>query len=153
MVKIATKRRKEVLARYEKKTYICDRCGKAHYNAKSKYCSEKCAYPPKVVVEKECPKCGAKHFKEGIHCSLKCANSHTHSDEGKKHQSKKIQEYHQTPEGQATRAKASNFVSAMNVGEEYQGVSIEEFAVSVPVFHELRDYDEFFEGFQKGENW
>jgi hypothetical protein len=58
---------------------------------------------PGVYKEKECPECGLRHRKRGIHCSQKCAQTgKTLSAEHKEKLSEKATEYKQTPEGIAT---------------------------------------------------
>lgn len=105
------------------------------------------------TITKECEKCG-KEFetKNGRFCSISCSKSRTHTEEDKEVRRKKLEEYHQTPEGAATRELASRTTTARLTGLE-QPVDSEDFAVNIPTLHELSDFDEFFEGFDKGESW
>lgn len=64
--------------------------------------------------DKVCPKCGAIHQKRGKFCSQSCGNSRPQSEELKEQKSKKLREYHATPEGIATRSIASDFASRLN---------------------------------------
>lgn len=105
------------------------------------------------MITKKCPRCDRTHQKKGTFCSRTCANVRVHSEEDKEKRRKKLLEYHQTPEGAATREKASKFAMALNTGQEYDGVSVEEFDVNIPDIRTLDDYSEFLEGYQKGENW
>lgn len=102
---------------------------------------------------KICPRCQTKHEKKGKFCSRSCANVREHSEEDKEIRRKKLLEYHETPEGAATREKASRFMTAQNRGEEFNEVPVEDFVVDIPTFRSLEDYEEFLSGYQKGENW
>ena len=66
-----------------------------------------------MPIQKTCPRCGTTHTKRGAFCSQSCGNVRVHTEEDKKIRSKKLLEYHQTPEGAATREKSSRISSAM----------------------------------------
>jgi hypothetical protein len=106
-----------------------------------------------TTLQKICPRCNSKHTKKGTFCSRSCANVREHTEQDKEVRRKKLIEYHETPEGKATREKASRFITAQNRGEEFNEVQVEEWAVDIPTFRSLDDYEEFLDGFQKGENW
>jgi len=57
---------------------------------------------------KNCKRCGKEHRKQGPYCSLSCGNVRVHSEQDKLIRSIKLKEYHDTPEGIATRRKLSN---------------------------------------------
>lgn len=105
-------------------------------------------------IIKTCPKCGKEHTnRRAQFCSRTCANSRVHTEEDKKKRKKKLLEYHQTPEGAATREKSARFVTALNKGEEHTEVNVEEWAVDIPTIRDIRDYDDFLQNYQRGENW
>jgi len=106
-----------------------------------------------MAIEKSCPRCGAKHTKKGPFCSRSCANVRQHSDEDKEIRRKKLIEYHQTPEGAATRAKSSAQMVALNKGQEMNIIPMEEYAVDIPDILDKNILDDWFEGFDKGERW
>lgn len=64
--------------------------------------------------EKICPKCGVNHNKRGPYCSRTCGNSRVWTDEDKEKKRQKLLEYHQSPEGAATRSMSSDFMSRIN---------------------------------------
>lgn len=104
-----------------------------------------------MPAQKTCPRCGITHQKRGPYCSMSCGNVRVHSEEDKKIRSQKLLEYHQTPEGAATRAKAGKFLSAHRKGEEIEMVDVEEFAVNIPdVTDYAADYDSTWE---RAERW
>jgi hypothetical protein len=101
--------------------------------------------------EKICPQCGATHKKRGPYCSMSCGNVRTHSEEDKAVRRKKLIEYHQTPEGAATRAKSAEISSAIRRGEEWQKTEMEDYAVNIPdVTDYVAEYDETWE---RAEKW
>ena len=106
-----------------------------------------------MAIEKTCPQCGTKHTKRGPYCSRSCGNVRVHSEEDKKIRRKKLIEYHQTPEGAATRAKSATHITAYNKGQEVDIVSMEDFAVDIPDIPDPSVLDDWFEGFERGENW
>jgi len=67
-------------------------------------------YPDKI-----CPKCGAKHNKRRLFCSLSCGNSRKYTEEDKEKRRKALLKFHATAEGEETRRKASQFVTKMNL--------------------------------------
>jgi len=101
--------------------------------------------------EKSCPRCGTTHKKRGPYCSMSCANVREHSEEDKAIRRKKLIEYHQTPEGAATRAKSAEISSAIRRGEEWQKTEMEDYAVNIPdVTDYVAEYDETWE---RAEKW
>jgi predicted nucleic acid-binding Zn ribbon protein len=104
---------------------------------------------PGVYREKECPTCGTKHRKKGPFCSRSCGNGREFTEDQKKNLRAKTREYYQSPEGIATVKKNIAILS----GERAPGITEEEWAVSIPDLHDLRDYDEFIENYDRGEKW
>ena len=101
--------------------------------------------------EKICPKCGVTHKKHGDYCSRSCGNVRVHTEEDKAVRSQKLLEYHQTPEGTATREKSSRIMTAKRKGEEWEEVNVEEYAVNIPdVTDYVADYDDTW---QRAERW
>ena len=103
--------------------------------------------------QKICPRegCGKTHTKRGPYCSMSCANIRTHTEEDKEVRRKKLIEYHQTPEGAATRAKSSEMMSAKRKGEDWEKVEMEEYAVDIPdVTDYVAEYDDTWE---RAEKW
>ena len=93
--------------------------------------------------EKNCPKCGVKHRKRGLHCSASCAAmGRPVSEETKELHRQNTREYLQTPEGIANSRKT---------GDGTQ-IAADEFAVDIPDIMDLRDYD-CLDGYDKAENW
>ena len=74
---------------------------------------------------KKCPRCGKDHRKKGTYCSRSCANVRVHTQKDKDIRREKLLKYHETPEGAATRKKASKSRTAYNKGLEYNDVSQE----------------------------
>jgi uncharacterized Zn finger protein (UPF0148 family) len=100
---------------------------------------------------KTCPRCGVTHNKRGEYCSRSCGNVRVHSEEDKAVRSQKLLDYHQTPEGAATRAKASKHLTALRKGEEWNEVGVEDYAVNIPdVTDYVADYDDTW---QRAEKW
>lgn len=98
---------------------------------------------------KNCPTCGVEHRKKGPYCSRSCGNGREFTEEQKKNLRVKNREYYQTPEGIATAKK----ISSVNSGEVASGVDIDEWSVDIPDVHDLRDYDNFLEGFDRADKW
>lgn len=95
-----------------------------------------------MPVQKKCPRCGVTHTKRGEYCSRSCGNVRVHTEEDKKIRQKKLIEYHQTPEGAATRNKASKFVTALNKGTEAELVEMDDYAINIPdVTDYVAEYD------------
>lgn len=63
---------------------------------------------------KICPSCGNTHKKRGPFCCQSCGNSRPQSQELKDRKSIKLQQYHATLEGAATRSIASDFALRLN---------------------------------------
>ena len=101
--------------------------------------------------EKICPTCGVTHKKRGPYCSRSCGNIREHTEEDKAIRSQKLIEYHQTPEGAATRAKLSKIVTAQNKNEQIDIVDIDDYAVNIP---DVTDYvAEYDYSWQRAEKW
>ena len=104
-----------------------------------------------MPVQKTCPRCGTTHTKRGPYCSRSCGNVREHTEEDKAVRSQKLLEYHQTPEGAATREKSARIISAIKKGEEWESVDIENYAVNIPdVTDYVADYDDTW---QRAERW
>jgi hypothetical protein len=87
---------------------------------------------PGVYKEKECPTCGELHRRRGQYCSQSCAGTgKTKTTATKKKISRSVREYTNSPEGIANAKMNSS-------GER---MPVEEFAVSIPDFRDIRDYD------------
>lgn len=87
---------------------------------------------PGVYKEKECPACGELHRKKGAFCSQSCSSKgRTHDEETKKKIARGNRQYANTPEGVRNRQMVSNGTA----------ISIDEFAVDIPDFRDIRDYD------------
>ena len=104
-----------------------------------------------MTKEKDCPRCGTTHTKRGLYCSRSCGNVREHTEEDKKVRRKKLIEYHQTPEGIATQEKSRRMVTAMNKGEDWTQVSVDDFAVDIP---DVTDYNlEYDSTWARAEKW
>jgi len=104
-----------------------------------------------MPLQKTCPTCKTTHTKRGPYCSRSCGNIRVHSEEDKAIRSQKLTEYHQTPEGAATREKSSRMMTAKRKGEEWEEISSDEFAVNIPdVTDYAADYDNTWE---RAEKW
>ncbi len=104
-----------------------------------------------MPIQKTCPRCGTEHTKRGPYCSRSCGNVREHTEEDKAIRSQKLLEYHQTPEGAATRIKAGKYLSAYKKGEEIDMVDVEEFAVNIP---DVTDYvSEYDATWERAEKW
>ena len=101
--------------------------------------------------QKTCPRCGTVHKKRGPYCSRSCGNVREHTEEDKAIRSQKLLEYHQTPEGAATRAKAAKHLAATNRGEEIEMPGVDDYAVGIPdVTDYVAEYDITWE---RAEKW
>ena len=95
-----------------------------------------------MPAQKTCPRCGVTHNKRGPFCSRSCGNVREHTEEDKKIRQQKLIEYHQTPEGAATRAKSSKLITAYNKGQEMEAVNVDDYAINIPdVTDYVADYD------------
>ncbi len=104
-----------------------------------------------MPIQKNCPRCGTTHTKRGPYCSRSCGNVREHTVEDKKIRQQKLIEYHQTPEGAATRAKSSKVTTAMNTGQEVQTVDIDDYAINIP---DVTDYvAEYDMTWDRAEKW
>lgn len=100
---------------------------------------------------KNCSRCGTEHKKRGPYCSYSCANVRVHTEEDKAIRSAKLLEYHQTPEGAATREKSARMMSARKKGEDWEEIGVEEYAVNIP---DVTDYAaEYDETWNRAERW
>ena len=104
-----------------------------------------------MSIQKTCSRCGVSHKKRGPYCSRSCGNVREHTKEDKAVRSQKLTEYHQTPEGAATRDKSSRIMSAKRKGEDWEEVGVEDYAVGIPdVTDYSADYDDTW---QRAEKW
>jgi hypothetical protein len=104
-----------------------------------------------MAKEKSCPRCGTAHTKRGPYCSRSCGNVREHTEEDKKVRRKKLIEYHQTPEGIATQEKSRRMVTAMNKGEDWREISVDDFAVDIP---DVTDYNlDYDSSWARAEKW
>ena len=104
-----------------------------------------------MSIQKTCSRCGVSHKKRGPYCSRSCGNVREHTEEDKAVRSQKLTEYHQTPEGAATRDKSSRIMSAKRKGEEWEEVGVDDYAVGIPdVTDYSADYDDTW---QRAEKW
>ena len=104
-----------------------------------------------MPILKTCPRCGVSHQKRGEYCSRSCGNVRVHTEEDKAVRSKKLLEYHQTPEGAATRAKSAKITSAIRKGIDWESTEIDEFAVNIP---DVTDYAaEYDITWERAEKW
>jgi hypothetical protein len=100
---------------------------------------------------KICPTCNIQHKKRGPYCSRSCGNIRQHTPEVKATLSKKLTEYHQTPEGAATRAKSARITSAIRKGEEWEKVEVDDYMVNIP---DVTDYvSEYDATWERAEKW
>ena len=104
-----------------------------------------------MPVQKTCPTCSITHTKRGPYCSRSCGNIRVHSEEDKAIRSQKLTEYHQTPEGAATREKSSRISTAIRKGLDWEEVGVDDYAVGIPdVTDYSADYDDTW---QRAEKW
>jgi hypothetical protein len=104
-----------------------------------------------MSIQKTCSRCGVSHKKRGPYCSRSCGNVREHTEEDKAVRSQKLTEYHQTPEGAATRDKSSRIMSAKRKGEEWEEVGVDDYAVGIP---DVTDYSaDFDDTWQRAEKW
>lgn len=106
-----------------------------------------------MPIEKSCPRCGTIHKKRGPYCSRSCGNVREHTPEDKEIRRRKLIEYHQTPEAVVTRAKSAAHLTAYNKGKEVDTISMEEYTIDIPDIPDPSVLDDWFEGFERGENW
>jgi hypothetical protein len=109
---------------------------------------------PGIYKLKRCPTCDKEHRKKGLFCSQSCSNTNRPvSDETKSKLKKATREYQNTPEGLATARMNSERRAAMNRGLEYEGVTVDDFAVDIPTIRSLDDYDGLLDGYDKASDW
>lgn len=102
---------------------------------------------------KVCPRCETKHTNKGTFCCKSCAQVRVHTEADKEHRSKKRLEYYETPEGEAHKRKLSRHLDAMKKGETFKEVGWDDFFVDIPTIRDQSDYDDFFEDWEKCEDW
>lgn len=108
---------------------------------------------PGVYREKECPVCKKKFRGRGNCCSKSCSGKNRRwTEEEKQNIANGMREFYKTPEGVAAASINNRRVNAFKRNET-PPVMAEEFAVDIPDVHSLSDYDEYLEGFEKGEDW
>ena len=94
---------------------------------------------------KKCPNCDKEHRKRGLFCGQSCANQARPVTDNMRNKMRQVAvEYNRTPEAIAKQKQINTPLASMTV---------EDFAVDIPDVADLRDYDEFIEGFERGENW
>ena len=104
-----------------------------------------------MPIQKTCPRCGTTHTKRGEYCSRSCGNVRVHTEEDKQVRRQKLIEYHQTPEGAATREKSARMMSARKKGEDWEEIGVEEYAVNIP---DVTDYvAEYDTTWARAEKW
>ena len=102
---------------------------------------------------KKCPRCGKDHRKRALIVHALVLMLGCILKKIKTLGEKKLLKYHETPEGAATRKKASKSRNAYNKGLDYNEVSQEEFAVEVPEIRgDVGDYD-LFDNYERAEKW
>lgn len=99
---------------------------------------------PNRYKEKTCTVCGTKHRKRGVFCSKSCSNSQRPISDNIRENMKQVgKDFSLTPEGIANRKM---FVAGTLTASE-------DFAIQIPDTKSLDDYDDFLDGYDKGENW
>ena len=94
---------------------------------------------------KKCPNCNKEHRKRGLFCGQSCANQARPVTDNMRDAMRKVAvEYNRTPEAIAKQKQLNTSLASMTV---------EDFAVDIPTVSDLRDYDDFLHGFDRGENW
>jgi hypothetical protein len=94
---------------------------------------------------KKCPNCSKEHRKRGLFCGQSCANSMREPTENMREAMRQVaNDYNLTPEAIANQKKLNTSLASMKA---------EDFAVDIPDVADLRDYDEFIQGYDRGENW
>lgn len=92
---------------------------------------------------KKCPYCNKEHRKKGIYCGQSCANAARQPTENMRDAMRKVAvEYNKTPEAIAKQKQLNTSLASMTV---------EDFAVDIPDFTDLRDYD--LDGYDRADNW
>ena len=93
---------------------------------------------------KNCKFCDKEHRKKGPYCSQSCANRgrDEYSPNVAEAMRKVAIEYNRTPEAIAKQKQLNTPLASMTV---------EDFAVDIPDFTDLRDYD--LDGYDRADNW
>ena len=98
---------------------------------------------PGVYKEKNCKYCNKLFRKKGVYCCQSCANADREPTDVQRENMRKVAvEYNRTPEAIAKQKMINTPLASMTV---------EDFAVDIPDFTDLRDYD--LDGYERGENW
>jgi len=98
---------------------------------------------PGVYKEKNCKFCNKEHRKRGPYCSQSCASTDREPTEAMREAMRKVAiEYNRTPEAIAKQKQINTSLASMTV---------EDFAVDIPDFTDLRDYD--LDGYDRADNW
>ena len=94
---------------------------------------------------KNCSYCNKEHRKRGPYCSQSCASTDREPTEAMREAMRKVAiDYNRTPEAAVKRNQLNTPLASM---------TIEDFAVDIPTVADLRDYDEFIEGYDKAADW
>ena len=92
---------------------------------------------------KNCKYCNKQHRKRGLYCGQSCANSDREPTDNMREAMRKVaSEYNRTPEAIAKQKQLNTPLASMTV---------EDFAVDIPDFTDLRDYD--LDGYDRADNW
>ena len=92
---------------------------------------------------KNCKYCNKEHQKRGPYCSQSCASTDRVPTDNMREAMRKVAvEYNKTPEAIAKQKQLNTPLASMTV---------EDFAVDIPDFTDLRDYD--LDGYDRADNW
>jgi hypothetical protein len=144
---------KELLKENSKRK--CLTCGKDFEHPGSYYCSPECANKRKASHDKICPRC-QKPFthKRWNYCSKECADAKDESTpETNRKKSISRRAYLSTPRGVAELERLSRVCTEFNYGNGWNILSMEEYAVDIPVIRDDLDYENYFDGYPKAEDW
>lgn len=134
----------------------CVACGKRFTSAIGYYCSKECASKKKESLEKICPRCSKPFigaFSQTKYCSPECANVREFTPESNLKKSIKKREHYATPQGVAARQQYSRIWTEFNKGNGWEMLKIDEYAVDIPVIRDNDDFENYFDGYDRGENW
>ena len=93
--------------------------------------------------KKNCKYCNKEHRKRGPYCSQSCSNSDRVPTDNMREAMRKVAvEYNKTPEAIAKQKQLNTPLASMTV---------EDFAVDIPDFTDLRDYN--LDGYDSADNW
>ena len=100
---------------------------------------------PGVYKEKSCKFCNKLYRKRGIYCSQSCASHDKEPTENMRRAMRKVAvEYNKTPEAIAKQKQLNTPLASMTV---------DEFAVPIPIIQTLDDFLDYTEVFDKAEKW